>query len=381
VNSIAVQAVAVLTLTSADYGHFSLLYIGYAWFVSLTYSVVAEPWLREWRRDGLAAWSDYSSVTVALAAAAGIPALTVGLFLGEWVATTMAALATSFAVYRLASRFHEVVAGTHTRVWVPDALGAFAMVAAWGVASRIADALTAVAIGWLASSIIAAMTSRLPRGFSIRRIREWISARGRSIRALLADSLLQDVSTVALPFVLAPILGLRAFGVYRALASAALPVRLILLPIRPSIGTLPRRYFARPRALFSATGAAIGLAAVTSGALFLLASGVLKPGSPLAILGSDYAVAVGIFILFNAVGTLYYFVARAHFRAGPLLWVRIEQMIGAVAAPIVGYAALGLDGVIWGSVLAAAVHAAVLVAVTFAPWSGGDRSTGVRPQD
>jgi hypothetical protein len=154
----------------------------------------------------------------------------------------------------------------------------------------------------------------------------------------------------------APLLGAGGFGIYRGESSAALPVRLVLEPLRAWIGARPRGYFRTrlPVLVVVVSSALLGAAA-------FLALAVVLPAIPVSLGTLDalaaFALPAACFVVINLVGQLYYVSSRAHARARSILTVRILQTAAAVALPIGGALALGLLGAIWGFVVSSAVAA------------------------
>ncbi|MEW1961051.1 hypothetical protein AB0269_01155 [Microbacterium sp. NPDC077644] len=366
-NTITLQAIAILSLSPSDYGMFSFLFIGYAWFLSISYSVLSEPWARARHELGTPGpWRDYASVAIVLSLASALPVAAMSMFVDDIVTGLVMSLATALAVYRAAARFRAAVDGKHLKVWLPDALGTVAMITLWLGLSVIISPVLAVAVAWLAASAVAATTSLTPGSIDVRAVPRWWKNHSRRIRVLFSDSLLQDLSTVLMPLVLAPIMGLASFGVYRALFSTAMPVRLLLTPLRPAIGNRPLTFFAAPRTAATVFGTSVGIGAITAFGMWVVSETLLDPGTTLAVLGADFAVAVGIFIAANGAATFYYFVARTHLSGRELMVARVEQLIGIGVGPIAGFALWGLPGAVWGVVFANAVHAVVLPIIVFA---------------
>ena len=271
-SSISLQAIAILSLTPVDYGRFSLLFIGFAWFVSLTFSIVSEPWLREGRATGARSpWLDYASVAVVLALLCGLPSILVGALIGDFRTAVLSCRSRRHSASIASLTLYEVVARSRpacldSRCTRSHCDGC-CLVARGGSSTP----LNAVAVGWLAASTTASLASRLPATVSLGSLPRWFRKHTMSIRVLLADSIIQDVSTFVLPFVFAPVMGLSASVLPSALKHRA-SVRVILVPLRPAIGARPYSYFGRTRTLVGALAGAIGAALATSAALWLIAA-------------------------------------------------------------------------------------------------------------
>ena len=192
-------------------------------------------------------------------------------------------------------------------------------------------------------------------------------ARSKVIRPLLADSMLLDAGAIGLPAAFAPFMGSGQFGIYRALSSLAVPVRLVLLPIRPLIGRRDKRWHASWRAL---TLILLGAALMGGGALgaltILAASGALA-GSTVHAAADQYSVPISINIAALFIGTYFYYVTR-NYESGKSLWrLRVAQLTFSLLFQVIGFVAWGLSGAIWGSVAAAVLQSALLLAVCVVP--------------
>jgi hypothetical protein len=347
-SAVAVQGIAVLALSATDYGVFALYYLVFALASSGVFSILSEAWSRTQGlpnvRNG---WGEYCTMLVFLSLVIVIPVLVIAQFVGRpWIAATMCA-AIAFATYRLGARFYAAATGNNRLVGPADLMSGLVMVGAYFSVALVLPPLEAVSLAWCLSGAVAVVMSMRPqfqRGF---RPTHWIREHRNAIQILLADSILLDLGSVGVPLAMAPMLGAAKFGVYRSVSSAAIPVRLILNPLRPFMGRRPPEFFLRGRVFLAAFSAALvmggtiflGLTAVRWGSWF--SSGVISELS-------SFAVQTGIFVAFNFLGMFYYLVARTHLRARRLLTYRIVQLAGAVTFPVLGLVLWGLAGAIWG---------------------------------
>lgn len=366
--TIAVQAIAILTLGPAEYGHFSLLYLEAAFGTTWMFSLVAEPWSRDSRHDvnEREGWAQYSRALNTVALAAGGLAVIVSLLMVHSILqAALAAVAVIATVVRLGARYHSVAEHNHRYVDIPDGLAAVSAVGLWLICHDLLDPLNAVLIAWAGSMLIAALASRPPALRRTHGFVHWVRSHSRSIRDLLLDSVLLDTSTFVIPMIWAPIIGLHKFGVVRALSSAAVPVRLLTAPLRPMIAraeqasSLPRRF------KLMALGGALALGVVAYVGLLLVSSLIGRAGDSDNVLIAlrPYAIGVALFIAANWITTLTYLVSRIQFPASWLRRFRFLQLALSIIAPVVGWLLADLTGIIYGSVIAEMILAvAYLVA-------------------
>lgn len=361
INTSTVQVIAILSLTPSDYGAFSLYYLAFAIASSVTYSAVAEAWIRS-GRDGreLLPWVQYCTTLLAVAGLALILVAVAGVLAGAPALGISFGLAICLTTYRLGARYYSVAVSHFRYVGPADLIGAIVMVIGFWALQEVTAALTALSLAWVGSSLVSVLLSERPRIDLHFGPRHWVRAHRASIGILFLDSALSDIGTIGVPLLLAPLLGPAKFGVYRAVSSAALPVRLMLDPIRPILGGLSVGVFARARTVLVALLGATAIGAAAFLTLAALESAPLLASSVLNAL-SEYALPVGIFVGGNFLGMLYYLVGRAHFSAKRLLLYRIVETVGAVIFPVVGYVWSDLTGAIWGYVLVSIVNATFAV--------------------
>lgn len=344
-NNIAVQGVAVLVLVPADYGRFAIAYIVLGLAYSLTYSTVSEAWTRTGASEP---WPRYCTALGGVVLLGFLFSAAATLVVGSPLQAALAGGAVAMSTYRSGARYYSVAAGHSSRVGPADLLGATTMVGVFLVVSQTEAArLDAVLVAWFLSAAASALASESPRFDFAFGILGWIRAHGRAIRVLLADSSLMDLGVTGVPLLLAPLMGVANFGVYRAVSSAAIPVRLVLSPIRPLIGLRPIRFYARRRVVAGAAGAGLLVGAAIVLILLLIKRFDWFPSGILSELAVQ-AAPVGLFVASSFMGTLYYLVARSHMTGRSLLIYRGLALVGAVAMPISGFFVGGLSGAIWG---------------------------------
>lgn len=355
--------VAVLVLGPVQYGLFSIPYLMYAFGVSLQYSVVSEAWARlRARGQGSVSWAAYSSPLSMVAGIVGVAAGILSfLVAGEPVSAVLMFAAVPFAVYQSGARYYRVATGSLRRVLGSDVAG----IAGFGigiVALHWLPGLAWIAGSWVLCALSAAVVLGLPRFAWGSGLIGWIREHHAIIRRLLLDSLLMDAGAIGTPFLLAGLMGARQFGIYRAVANVAMPVRLLAEPLRPLLGRLP------PRRLFSARVSALIVAAgvLLSAACYLVLILVIPRlpfhlGTLVALL--PYALPTSLFVAGNMYITVYYYYCRTNAAHRRILAGRFAQTILVVALPIAGFAFAGLLGAIWGFAISSLIAAGVWVVV------------------
>jgi hypothetical protein len=348
-------------LTPTDYGHFSYVYLLFAFGVSLQYSVLSEAWARNSRQGGLpTTWTQYSTTLIELSGLVGTVGIVVaiatpGLHSTGWIL----ALAAAFALYRNGARYYSAATGSTVRVLVSDLSGVVAFAVSLVATADVADGMR-VAVTWLAAAVISSLTLKLAHVRAGSGLFAWIKEHRASIRPLLLDSLMMDIGAIGTPLVLAGPLGASNFGIYRAVSNVALPVRLLIDPIRPMLGR------ASPRVLFGrAASFAIGSATVvlSLSCYFALTSLLPFVGFQLGTLSSlvPYAPACSAFVAGSMLGTIYYIACRTTATHREIMTGRIAQTGLVIVLPILGLLLFQLSGAIWGFALSSVISALVWI--------------------
>lgn len=359
---------ALILLQPAEYGQFSIVYLTFAFGLSVQYSVLSETWARGRAQAGLdSSWRAFAGMLFTLCALFALAVLAIALSIGDLrPSAALLAGAVLFGVYRNGARYFLVAEGSAGRAAISDVGGsiAFALVLAGALLLLHADPLVAVSAAWLASGLVASLGLRAPSlRFGSGPV-IWARRRWRDIRPLLFDSLLMDAGAIGTPFLLAAPLGAASFGVYRAISNVALPVRLLVDPLRPALGraSLSRILGRMPTALVLGGGAVLSLAcfAVLEWAL---------PAVPveLGTLSSltRFALPCAVFVFASLLGTVYYIVCRTNAGGRSILVGRWVQTALVVAAPLLGAALGGLTGAIWGFSISALVSGVVWTVLAF----------------
>ncbi|MFJ6303417.1 hypothetical protein [Pseudarthrobacter oxydans] len=367
-----VPVLALVLLAPAQYGPFSAVYLVFAYGMSLQYSIVSEAWARargKYRKT--TNWSSYSSALSALATAIGSVALALSLILVEMRALAVwFGLAVGLGVYRSGARYHRMAVGATRRVILADILGLLSFIVvlfSWPGVDRVAI----LVVAWATSGLVSLIALGLP---SLRRGAgpfRWWKLHKKEITPLLTDSTLMDVGAIGAPFLLAGFMGPTNFGLYRGVANAAMPVRLLIDPLRPTIGRKPSEFFFKKSVLGGISGITFAFAAGCYAALeFLVPRLPVRLGtlSELVVFSSQAAV----FTAASFVGTLFYVVCRNNSTRWTILKGRITQTLLVVLMPVIGFASFGLVGAVWGFSLSALLSAVVWMYLSMPPRAGSD---------
>lgn len=350
---------ALLLLAPAEYGHFSIVYLVFAFGVSLQYSIISEAWARRGRTGS---WASYAGILVPLSALVAVAAAIVALLIPDLtIAAPLLGGAVLAALVRNGARYFQVAEGALVRVVVADLAGVAAFI---GVLFALFESppLLRVAAAWFACVLVASLLTQLPRFAAGSGPIAWLRGHRTEIRPLLLDSLLMDAGALGTPFLLAGFMGASRFGIYRAVSNASLPVRLIVDPLRPALGRMPLRRFFSVRVTLAVAAVTTALAV---GCYVALA--VILPilDITLGTLSSlvPFAVPTAVFVIGSFLGTVYYILCRTNATQREILIGRVAQTVLVVALPIGGFIAWGLTGAIWGFGISSVLSAVVWIAL------------------
>lgn len=370
-NSALVPIFALVFLAPAEYGRFSIVYLVFAFGISLQLSLVGEAWVRSLEAPEIPSASRelFFGVLGWVCLVLFIAGIVAGIFAfgarpDLWV---LGAAGASLGIQRLGARYHSVYEHRFRRVLASDSAGIalFVLTILVGVWTGGYEPTALVLLAWALSSLAAALVFGLPRLVSIPRLVRWVRERWRVIRVLVTDSTLLDLGNIVTPLVLAGFLGKTNFGIYRGLSSVAVPVSLLMDPLRPSLAKTPARQLVRlPFALLLSV---VGL--VLAGAAYVVLV-VILPVLPFS-LGTlnaltPFALAAACYVFFFFTGYPYYIAYRVNSSGREILLGRITQTVFAVVLPLVGFFWDGLNGAIWGFTGTAVVSTFVSVGILWA---------------
>lgn len=346
---LAPQLISLILLNPNYFGIFSVVYLVYAFSVSLSLSIVSEPLVRSGiPASNMNAQRGYLSTLAAVSILAGLVGgvVSFGFHLGLLM-SVVSFLAVTLGSFRAGLRFYLVYLNDTRSVLVGDLLGILGFVSTLVfLPMNYGGALVSIVLAWAMSSFLSIMPNyRLLIG-SPRHVVSWINENKTDIRHLLKDSLLMDVGSIFTPLIIAPYLGNSGFGTYRAVSNVAAPVRLVLNPLRPLIGNHAKRHLASYR-FYILAGTFVGLlfGAAAAAALLLLDHLQIQIGTMNSLV--DYKIPVSLFIFSNFLGHLFYIRARAVSSGHELFKGRIIQTIFMTIGPIAGVTLFGLPGAIW----------------------------------
>lgn len=367
-SALAPQTLALVLLAPVDFGHFSIVYLVYAFGVSVSASVVSEPWHIRALDERPLDWTAYILGNLSVSAIVATLSFATAAGLGTPLPHCIVlALAASMGVYRASARYYLVQRNSLKRAAAADLVFVTIILGAT-VFLRVHhhDELLSIYIAWAAAGIFSIALLPRPRGIAKSPL-AWVRTHRVHIRRLLPESLLMDVGAIFTPALLAPVLGAAAFGTYRAVSNVAAPVRLILNPLRPQIiSNRDSTHQVAQRHLRYVIVSGLLLGTTAAGALQAIDAWKLKLG----VLDSlaPFSFAVGIVVSSNFVGHYSYIQARSRLDSRELLFARVVQTILVSSFPIIGVLSFALPGAIWATTLAS-----VLVAVLW--WWMNDRWT------
>lgn len=350
VSNSAVPISALLLMSRADFGIFSIVYLIFALAWSMTLSVVCDAWTRT--RSSLKKEDERDTfrwVQLQLALLTGLAGGTVAgaLFADAWMGLIcgVAILAT---LYRTGSRYQETVLGGTMRSLSSDAATVLTLVAGlvlfrwmdfeWG---------PAIVTSWAISAVGGASFFTLGPRSATYGLVKWIKIRRETIKPLLSDSLLMDAGAGWAPLAMAPFMSVTSYALYRGVSSVATPVQFILDPLRPALSLLPPRRTSKSGSVLAVVLTGLLMATACWCILVLVISPNNIGGETLVALAA-FATPVSLFVLANFVGHFYYITARSHASHRRLLRGRVFQTILTGVFPFAGLAAGALEGAIWG---------------------------------
>jgi len=352
VATLAPQLVALVLLDPHLFGRFSVAYLVYAFGVSLTLSIVAEPWHLRSLEGSTASWASFAAAGGCVALPIGAATYGGALVVGDSPALGgIVASAVAIAVWRSGVRYFLVQQKALLRANLFDLLFV-AVFAAALVAALLggAERLFAIYLSWAGAGLLSLVALPLPTKLPHSPV-GWIREYAPEIRRLLGDSLLMDIGAIFVPMLLAPLLGTIAFGTYRALSNMAAPVRLVLNPLRPQIMARRNASRAASARMFRWVLAGGLILSLAAGSVLLVIEGL---NIHIGVLNSlaPYALAVAATVFCNFIGHYSYIRARGRFTTRGLLLSRVVQTVLVSVLPIAGVLAGGLAGAIIGSTLA-----------------------------
>jgi len=342
--SIVPQALGLLLLDSSEFGEFSAIYLMFALGSSMLFSVVCDPWvICGGENEG--GWPIYSSLLVLCCVLGGLGAAVIALPVSGSLLAVLTALGSAGAsLYRIGGRYYLI----HVRRWnaavASDILTVVTTVSTMALATRLLPSVAALLAAWGLGNIAGSLKFPVPSFRLFQGIR-WLRGNGETVRPLLFDSVIMDASSVGIPYLLLPVLGMSGFGIYRGVSNLSAPVRLLLAPIRPTIVNHPQAALSRKGLVkvFVASGGAGTLVVL----ILLLVEFVPVSVGVLAEL-VPFLLPVALYIVGAALVSVYALVCRS-WRSPRLLVVgRVINTLAGITGPLVGFLVGALTGAIWG---------------------------------
>lgn len=345
VSSIGPQLLALVSLSSLDFGKFSIAYLVFALALSVTFSLLCDPWVivaKEKSWDVKVYPSILSMISVIFAS---IGTLVLVAILRDVQVAFAGFVGILFATYRAGARHFLVFSGRWMHALGTDLTSIMGLGLGAGLGLILnSDSLSLVLMAWVGASLAGCIFGPLPI-WSPSHCSNWFRENRRLIRPLLADSLIMDAESIGTPFILLPLLGVQSFGVYRGISNLSAPIRLLLAPFRTvmissSSKILSARWLAT---VFSLAG---GIGVVTWIALFSIGYLAIEIGVLTEL--SKYAVPAAVYVFGAVLVSVFPLIVRAQKKSRLLLLGRGSQTLVLLAGPIAGYIFFGLQGAIWG---------------------------------
>lgn len=358
--TLLVQVTAIVVLSPHAYGAFALMYMGLGLGSAVVYSVVAEAWAR----GSVSAddWGSYSGALLGVSGVAAIFVLLIGGVIGAPIIGAVSGLAVAMTLYRTGARFFVLAVDPGARVNAPDLVAAAVFVVAMPLGWFALDSITALVVSWSLAAVAAAVMSVHPRWAMWHTLPRWVRERGGSARALIADSALLELGSTGVPLLLTPFMGLAQFGTYRSVTSAAVPVRLLVNPLRPNISRLPVSRLLSTRLLLAIGAISVMLGSLVGFGLHTISTLDLIPSSTLNGLAL-YSLPVGMFVATNFASTVFYVSLRTKASSRMLVFYRCIQLAATVVASVGGFIIWGLGGAVWGYFAVSACMLTVSIAI------------------
>jgi hypothetical protein len=343
-----VPVLAVFLLPVEDYGAFALVYLVFAEGWSIQLSAVSDTWARR-RAAGETAgtWGDYTGALASVSGAAALLTLLVGWWVYDSAVLGLAmAVAVGTSLYRQGARYHHAVAHGPRSVLPSDVVAVAVLVLALvGLRASGQPLLTALLLAWAVSGVASAvffLRGALRGGGPLA----WYRRNDRTVRVLLGESLLMDAGATGTPVLVAPILGLHDFGIYRSVSSLSVPLQLLIDPVRPYLSQVGPRRLGQPRTVGALAGVAVAIGVAGYAALVLVVPAVLS-FSPVLVALSGFAVPCSLFVAFQFLTYVLNIFARMTVGHRRLIIGRAVHTVFAIALPVAGALTAGVTGAIW----------------------------------
>lgn len=351
ISTLIIQIFGLLVLTSQDFGVFSALFLVTALGNSLAYSLVCEPWQRN--KLNKENWAEFSSIALVVSIFPFLFALVLGAFLKfDLLSLMLVSFASMFTVIRFQARYFQVNQSLTWRALTPDLAGIIFSVVLFSVQSQLhlANELQSIFWLWFCNSGISALGNNFRKFHLFNTTKNWFLKYHHEIKFLFADSTLLDLGGIATPYVLIPILGISNFGTYRGVTNIASPVKIIFSGLRPYSSKVNSRFFVTFKGILLALAITLFFGIIIYFSLQLI-SGLIWAESALETVIS-YSLITSLYFSATFLNGIYYILSRSLLPAKQLVKARIPSTVLAVVFPLIGGVLFGLEGALWGLVLA-----------------------------
>ena len=366
--SLSVQGVGIVWLSTSDYGRFALAYLLYGVMTAALFACVCDVWSRVVGQNAVQVSRRlYRTVTFWLSVTFGFVGFLLLWCLTDVTNAALVSVASTLSLIRTGCRFSSVARGRVRLIWVPELVSVIAFCVALLVSSSALGRLESLCLSWAIGSCAAMPLFRVgPVGWP-REALQWFGQYRHEIRVMLGDSVIVEGTVYGVPLIMASMMPLASFSVYRGVSSSAIPVRLILNPLRPVIARQSNRSISSPRSVALVLTVSFLLGGVVGLGVLLL--GVWPP-LRMSTLGAlhQYWILVGVFVSMSFAGTFYFVSNRSRLPTRELMIIRIIQAVSDVGGPLFGYFVAFVPGAIFGYVVSTSLN--TLIAMYFAVRDG-----------
>lgn len=353
IAALSPQILGLLTLSSREFGVFSVGYLIFAFGSSVMLSILCDPWVMSRPFRSVEGWRIYSTILVTLCLIFACLSFGISILVsGDWIVSSLTVLGVSFGLGRVGLRHLLVFQRDWKVVFYLDFAAIFGTFLGFMVGYLFnLNELSIVLFAWAGGGACGSIAGGVP-GFALGASITWLKAHRKTIRRLLSDSLVMDAASIGTPYLLLPLLGLGGFGIYRAVSNLSAPIRLALSPIRSLV--LSNTALVGSRKVGTMLGFVAFIVSLTGGLLMVL---VENRGWVLGVLSdvAVYAVPTGIFLFSSVLISVYPLICRAEGTSKIIAVGRGIQSVAGVVLPVVGYFSAGISGSVWGLALGALV--------------------------
>lgn len=365
VFTVGPQFAAMLILPVRPFAVFSLVYLSFALGASVQLSFTVEAEVRAIAQGAESARrKNILAVATWIGLLAGIVTAIVALIATKDPGFALISFAAASAgVFRSGARFIEIARRDWRSSTRSEIIGLTALILsliAFKLSGQSFNAMT-MTIAWAAANLSASFSGYRPTFTLFSTLIQWWRIRGKQASELLRDSAILDFSSIGVPYLLTPVLGLVNFGIYRAISNVGAPVRMIINPLRPVLAKKRPRSANIRKYLTLAMLSAICLGLGAWVCIYWIDSASMSLGV-IAELG-PYAIAAALFVGTSFIGHFAYVWCRSFSKASHLLTGRFIHSLSAIILPLVGALAWGLSGAIWSYIISVVIGAIAWVII------------------